>query len=246
MKRLENKIALVTGGARGMGTTHVKGFIAEGAKVYFTDLSEEEGKLLEAEVGSSGVFIKQDVSSEDDWRTVMETIERTEGRLDVLVNNAGIAVFGLIGEMSLEQYMKIININQVSVFLGMTHALPLMLKSTAGSIVNISSLAGMRGERKGSVAYGSSKYAVRGLTQAAALDLAPYKIRVNSVHPGAINTPILRSAPEEARKELLEKVPLKRAAEPEEVTNLVLFLASDESSYITAGEFVIDGGVLTQ
>jgi Dehydrogenases with different specificities (related to short-chain alcohol dehydrogenases) len=243
MRRLENKIALVTGGARGMGASHVRRFVQEGAKVYFTDLLTEDGEKLSQELGDKAVFLKHDVSSEADWKSVLDRIAKDEKKLDVLINNAGVATTGLIGELSLEVYHKVISINQVSVFLSLTHALPLLKNSGKASVVNISSIAGLKGI-EGNVAYGSSKYAVRGLTKVAALEFAPFNIRVNSVHPGIVKTPMLDTVPKV--EEAATAIPLKRVATADELTNVVLFLASDESSYCTADEFVVDGGLMTR
>jgi Dehydrogenases with different specificities (related to short-chain alcohol dehydrogenases) len=246
MARLANKVALITGGARGMGASHVRRFVEEGAKVYFTDILVEDGEKLSEELGDNAVFLKHDVSSEADWKSVLDRIDNDEKKLDVLVNNAGIAPNGLIGDLSLDLYNKVIAINQVSVFLSLTHALPLLKNSGKASVVNISSLGGLKG-MEGNAAYGSSKYAIRGLTQVAALEFAPFNIRVNSVHPGMVKTPMFAALDELPNvEEVTSAIPLKRVATPEELTNVVLFLASDESSYCTAGEFVVDGGLLTR
>ncbi len=246
MKRLENKVALITGGATGMGASHVKRFIEEGAKVYFTDLLEEAGEALLKEIGEQATFLRQDVSSETDWKAVIETIDKAEGKLDILVNNAGIAPSGLIEELSLENYIKVININQVSIFLSLKYALPVLKKSSGASVINISSIAGLKGITVGNAAYSSSKYAVRGLTQVAALEFAAFNIRVNSIHPGFVKTPMLDTVPSEVLEEMTKSIPLNRLAVAEELSNVILFLAGDEASYCTAGEYVVDGGLMAR
>lgn len=244
MKRFENKIVLVTGGARGIGSNTVRRFIAEGAKVYFTDILTEEGMNLAEEQKGQAVFIKQDVTKEDDWKNVIATIEEAEGRLDILVNNAGIAIHAAIGEMTLHQYMQAVNVNQVSVFLGLTYALPLLKKGDGASVINISSVAGMRANPY-EVAYAGSKFAVKAMSQVAALEFAPFKIRVNSIYPGLVETPMsMKEEYKEAIEGIKERNPLKRIASVDDVSNMILFLSSNEASYVTAGEFVVDGGTI--
>ncbi|MHA6260054.1 glucose 1-dehydrogenase [Sporosarcina sp. CAU 1771] len=244
MNRLEGKVAIVTGAAQGMGATHVKRFVEEGAKVVFTDINEEKGLALEKELGENSKFVKHDVTNAADWKTVVDTTEETFGAIDILVNNAGISMNKSLLEMTEEQYRTIVNINQVSVFLGMKATAPSMMKAEKGSIINISSMNGLVG---GAVGYTDTKFAVRGMTKAAALQLGQNGIRVNSVHPGVIETPMISEGDAvEAIKEFSKHIPMRRIAKPEEVTNLVLFLASDESSYSTGSEFVIDGGLTAQ
>lgn len=224
-----------------MGASHVRKFISEGAKVVFTDLNEEGGLALEKELGENAKFVKQDVSKSEDWAKVIEVAESTFGPVNILVNNAGISMNKSIFEISEEEYRKIIDINQVSVFLGMKAVIPSMQKAGGGSIVNISSMNGLVG---GAVGYTDSKFAVRGITKAVALQVAGLGIRVNSVHPGVIETPMVTQGDAvDVIKEFAKHIPMQRMAQPEEVTNLVLFLASDESSYSTGSEFVIDGGL---
>ncbi|GIP18687.1 dehydrogenase [Paenibacillus montaniterrae] len=241
MARLSEKIAIVTGGARGMGEAHARKFVAEGAKVVITDLNQEAGEALAQELGEQAIFIKQDVTKAEDWEQVIRETENAFGAVNVLVNNAGISISSNIENMTEAQYRKIIEINQVSVFLGMKAVLPSMKKAGGGSIVNISSINGLVG---GAPGYTDSKFAVRGITKAAALEFAKYNIRVNSVHPGVIETPMVTEGDAvEQIKAFAKMIPLQRMAKSEEITNLVLFLASDESSYSTGSEFVADGGL---
>lgn len=241
MARLEGKVAIITGAAQGMGATHAREFVKQGAKVVLTDLNEEKGVALAAELGENALFIKQDVTSEQDWADVVAKAEEAFGPVNVLVNNAGISLNKFMLEMSLDDYMKIVNINQVSVFLGMKAVAGSMQKAGGGSIVNISSINGLVG---GAVGYTDTKFAVRGMTKAAALNLAHMGIRVNSVHPGVIATPmIIQEDAKAAIEEFAKQIPLKRVSQPEEVSQLVVYLASDESSYSTGSEFVVDGGI---
>ncbi|WP_075981382.1 glucose 1-dehydrogenase [Bacillus massilinigeriensis] len=244
MKRLENKVAIITGAAQGMGAAHAKLFVEQGAKVVLTDLNEEKGQALATELGENAIFVKQNVTSEDDWNNVLAVAEEKFGQVNVLVNNAGITMAKSILDISVEEYRRIVDINQTSVFIGIKTVAPSMIKSGGGSIVNISSMNGLVA---GAVGYTDTKFAVRGLTKAAAMNLAPMGIRVNSVHPGVIATPMVVQEDTKAAVEAFSAhIPLKRVAQPEEVSNLVLFLASDESSYSTGSEFIIDGGLTAQ
>lgn len=241
MARLEGKVAIITGSAQGMGAAHAKKFIEEGAKVVLTDLNEEKGKAFAAELGENAIFVKQNVANEEDWKNVVAKAEETFGPVNVLVNNAGITMAKSITDTSVEDYRKIVEINQVSVFLGIKSVVSSMEKAGQGTIVNISSLNGLVG---GAVGYTDTKFAVRGITKAAALELAPKNIRVNSVHPGVIATPMVVQEDTKATVEAFSKmIPMGRVAESEEVSNLVLYLASEESSYSTGSEFIVDGGM---
>lgn len=241
MARLEGKVAIITGAARGMGAAHARRFVAEGAKVVLTDLNVEEGTALANELGENALFVEQNVTSADEWTNVVAQAEKAFGPVNVLVNNAGISVSKSLLQMTEEEYRRIVDINQVSVFLGLKTVVPSMQKAGGGSIVNISSINGIVG---GAVGYTDTKFAVRGMTKAAAIECSHYGIRVNSVHPGVIETPMVTQGDAvEAIKEFAKHIPLKRMAQPEEVTNLVLFLASDESSYSTGSEFIVDGGL---
>lgn len=248
MGRLKGKVALITGAARGMGESHARCFIAEGAKVVLTDLSEQAGQALADELGNNALFIKHDVVSANSWTEVVAAAESAFGPLTVLVNNAG--VLGPVANtlaLTEDDYLKVCNVNQHSVFLGMRAVLPSMLKAGIGSIVNISSIAGMAANYGfPNLAYVASKFAVRGMTKATAIEYGTKNIRVNSVHPGFIQTPMMVEATDENGGDALGLIPLGRIAAPKEVSNLVLFLASDESSYITGSEHLIDAGMLAQ
>lgn len=241
MARLKDKVAIITGAAAGMGEQHARLFVKEGAKVVLTDVQADKGQALAEELGHNALFIQHDVTDESGWRQVVAKTEAHFGPIDVLVNNAGISPVLSIERASLADYMKVVKINQVSVFLGMKAVIPSMKKTKAGSIINISSMNGLVG---GAIGYTDTKFAVRGMTKAAAKELGHYGIRVNSVHPGVINTPMVqKSAALDQIKTMVANVPLKRMADPKEVSRLVLFLASDDASYSTGAEFIIDGGV---
>lgn len=243
MGRLDGKVAIITGGARGMGASHAKRFLEEAAKVMITDILEKEGEAMSSELGGNIKFMKHDVTKASEWEKVVAETESAFGPVSILVNNAGIALLKPLDEITEEDYRKVIDINQVSVFLGMKYVHKSMSKAKNGSIVNISSVSGLRGNT-GSVAYDASKFAVRGMTKSAAIELGAEGIRVNSIHPGIIETPmIMQEDAKDAVRELAKDVPLKRTAQPVEVSNLVVYLASDESSYSTGSEFVIDGGM---
>ncbi len=236
MARLNGKIALVSGGARGMGASHVRSIIAEGGKVVIGDLLHDEGTALADELGDAAVFTHLDVTSAADWKTAVDLAVSTFGGLNVLVNNAGIVNFGALGDYTQDQWNLIISINATGPFLGITAAKDALVASAPSSIVNISSIAGLEGTA-GLHGYVASKFAVRGLTKSVALELGARNVRANSVHPGVIKTPMT------ADLELGNLIgALRRAGEPQEVSNLVVYLASDESSYQTGAEFIIDGG----
>jgi len=243
MATLDGKTALISGGANGMGATHVRALFREGANVFFTDMTEAEGEALAAELGPRTRFALADVASEADWARVVAACEHVFGALDILVNNAGIVIRHPIEEMCEADYRRVIDVNQVGTFLGMKAAIPALRRAGGGSIINISSIAGMVG-RPQTIAYAASKFAVRGMTKVAASELGVDRIRVNSVHPGPILTPMFAGMEQSVRDSLTSKVPLERMGQPEEVSDLILFLASDASSYCSGGEFLIDGGML--
>lgn len=240
--RLDGKVALITGAARGQGAAEARLFAAHGARVVLADLDGPEGVALAAEIG--GMFLPLDVTSESDWQAAIAAIEAAHGRLDVLVNNAGILRRARIEDTDLALFNATVAVNQTGVFLGMKAAVWLM-KPTGGSIVNVSSTAGLRGAPE-HLAYCASKFAVRGMTKVAAIEFAPYGIRVNSVHPGLIETPMLDPFLDgAAMSAFTERQLVNRAGTPDEVAQMVLFLASDASSYSTGVEFICDGGLTT-
>ena len=242
--RLAGKVALISGAARGMGESEARLFAREGAQVVLGDILEDQGRAAVegiAQQGGSATFVPLDVTHEQDWQRAVETAEQTYARLDILVNNAGIVRMAPLDETSLEAWNEVIGVNQTGVFLGMKHAVPALRRVGGGSIVNISSIAGLIG-LPNIPAYQASKGAVRLLTKNAAVQYATDKIRVNSVHPGRIETPMTAPLAPERREMLLRLTPLGRDGTAEEVAYGVLYLASDESSYVTGAELVIDGG----
>jgi cyclopentanol dehydrogenase len=246
MDRLKGKVALISGGARGQGAAEARLFAGEGAKVVIGDVLDAEASAAAREINAKAgagavVAVHLDVTRAADWRTAVETCEREFGGVDILVNNAGIANAKGIEETSEEEWDAVVNINQKGVWLGMKAAVPAMRRRGGGSIINISSIYGIIGSA-GSAAYHGSKGAVRLLTKSAAVQYAPDKIRVNSVHPGVILTPMTDSAPREQLQPLINLAPMKRAAQPEEVGWCVVFLASDEASFVTGAELIVDGG----
>ncbi|GAB7145728.1 SDR family oxidoreductase [Mycobacterium riyadhense] len=234
--RLTGKVALVSGGARGMGASHVRALVAEGAKVVFGDILDDAGKAVAAEVGDTARYRHLDVTNPDHWAAAVETALTEFGELDVLVNNAGIINVGTFEDYALSEWQRILDVNLTGVFLGIRAVVKPMKAAGRGSIINISSIEGLAGTM-GCHGYTATKFGVRGLTKSAALELGANGIRVNSIHPGLIKTPMTEWVPED-----LFQTALGRAAEPQEVSNLVVYLASDESSYSTGSEFVVDGG----
>jgi 3alpha(or 20beta)-hydroxysteroid dehydrogenase len=237
MGRLTGKVALISGGARGMGAAHAKALVAEDARVVLGDILDEEGATLAKELGDSAAYVHLDVREPEQWQAaVAEAVDRF-GSLNVLVNNAGIVNGNRLVDFELSEWQRIIDINLTGTFLGMRAATPAMIEAGGGSVVNISSVEGMRGS-PGLHGYTATKFAVRGLTKSTALELAQHGIRVNSIHPGLIRTPMTEGIPAD-----FLQIPLGRAADPSEVSALVTYLASDESSYSTGAEFIIDGGL---
>jgi 3alpha(or 20beta)-hydroxysteroid dehydrogenase len=245
MGLLDGKVALITGGARGMGAAHVRLFLEEGARVVFGDVLDEEGKALAEETGA--VYVHHDVRSAEEWERAVATAVDVYGKLNVLVNNAGILKFSRIADMSSDEFDRVIGVNLKGAWLGIKSVIEPMKAAGRGSIVNISSVEGFIGA-EGMSAYAASKFGVRGLTKSAARELAAFKIRVNSVHPGAINTAMARD-PEIAKEvdgeAFMKAMVIKRFAKPVEVSHVVAFLASDRASYCTGSEFTVDGGLLT-
>jgi 3alpha(or 20beta)-hydroxysteroid dehydrogenase len=236
MGRVSGKVALVSGGARGLGASHVRRLAEEGASVVFGDILDQPGAELEKELGDSVRYVHLDVTRFDDWVAAVVVATECFGQLDILVNNAGINIRAPIEDYTLEAWDSTIAVNLTGVFYGIKAVIPSMMRARSGSIINISSTAGLVG-LQGVAAYNASKFGVRGLTKNAAIDLGKYNIRVNSVHPGAIDTPM--NAGHDMKQ---ERVALHRVGSPREVSHLVLYLASDESSFSTGSEFVVDGG----
>jgi 3alpha(or 20beta)-hydroxysteroid dehydrogenase len=246
MNRLANKVALITGAAQGMGAAHARLFIAEGAKVVLTDVLVEKGEMLAAELGENALFLKHDVTKLAEWQQVVAAAAAKFGFLNVLVNNAGImGMKSSTVELSEEAYQQVIAINQTSIFFSMKAALPALVAAGGGSIINVSSLAAFIPIIGPNIAYAASKAAIVGMTRMVASEYGSQMVRVNSIHPGGIQTPMTGGATIEQLNESLKPiVPLGRIGRPEEAAQLVLFLASDESSYISGTDTVIDGGWL--
>ena len=249
MGRLDGKVALVTGAARGMGKAFSTLFAEEGAKVAVCDIRDDEGRALAESIGANATYVHLDVTSEDEWQAAVTKAEEAFGPVSVLVNNAGIAESAPFYEMTLESYRRVTEVLQTGVFLGMKTIVPSMTRAGGGSIVNISSIDGLMG-MDGIMSYIAGKWAVRGMTKAAAREVADRNIRVNSIHPGFVYTHLAveEEAHLAATHALLDKhtaalAPMGRTARPEEIARLALFLASDESSYSTGSEFVADGGL---
>lgn len=242
---LDGRVAIVSGAARGQGEAEARLLAREGARVLLGDVLDDEGALVAKDLGESALYRRLDVTSEDDWNAAISDVERHWGRIDILINNAGIAKFAPLAMTSLDDYMAVISVNQVGVFLGMRTVVPLMSRTGGGSIINTSSVDGMTG-MIGVTAYVASKFAVRGMTKTAALELGPLGIRVNSIHPGGVETPMLHPEGMEDvdLSVVFGNVPLQRIGTVGEVAELALFLASDRSSYCTGSEFVVDGGLL--
>jgi 3alpha(or 20beta)-hydroxysteroid dehydrogenase len=250
MGRLDGKVALISGAARGMGRAEARLFAAEGAKVAVCDVLDAEGRAVAEEIGSSALYQHLDVTRESGWAAAVAATTSAFGKLDVLVNNAGIAESAPLAEMTLESYRRVTEVNQTGVFLGMKAVVEPMTEAGGGSILNVSSIDGLVG-MNGIMSYVASKWAVRGMTKAAAMELGPRGIRVNSIHPGFIHTSMGSGEgvdPAQVHALLdayaVQMAPLGRAGRPEEIAELALFLASDESSYSTGSEFVADGGLI--
>ncbi|MFA7511300.1 glucose 1-dehydrogenase [Mycolicibacterium sp. jd] len=241
MGRVDGKVALISGGAQGMGAADARALVAEGAKVVIGDILDDKGKALadeiNAETPDSIRYVHLDVTQADQWEAAVATAVDAFGKLNVLVNNAGTVALGQIGQFDMAKWQKVIDVNLTGTFLGMQASVEAMKTAGGGSIINISSIEGLRGAVMVHP-YVASKWAVRGLTKSAALELGSHNIRVNSVHPGFIRTPMTKHFPDN-----MLRIPLGRPGQPEEVATFVVFLASDESRYATGAEFVMDGGL---
>lgn len=238
MARFDGTVALVSGGARGMGASHVRGLATEGATVVFGDILDDEGRRLQEEVGGSVRYVHLDVTNDDDWIAAVDAAENEFGPIGLLVNNAGIVSYGAVDVMEPDEFRRVIDINLTGTFLGMHYAVPSLRKAGGGAIINISSTAGLMGYAT-IAAYGASKWGVRGMTKAVAMELGGDNIRVMSIHPGPIRTPMTDGMGDE----LTMAQPIKRFGEPEEVTKLLMFMAAD-ATYSTGSEWVIDGGAV--
>ncbi|HKS98748.1 MAG TPA: glucose 1-dehydrogenase [Rugosimonospora sp.] len=236
MGRVDGKVALISGGARGIGAADARLLVAEGARVLIGDVLDTEGAALADDLGDACHFVHLDVRSYDDWRCAVTHAVGAFGKLDVLVNNAGIANGSPLQQFDHDQWQRILDVNLTGTFYGIQASADAIVAAGGGSIINVSSIEGIRGT-PWAHGYVATKWAVRGLTKSVALELAPHNVRVNSIHPGMIRTPMTRHLPED-----LIPVPLGRPGQPVDIANFVLFLASDESSYATGTEFVVDGG----
>lgn len=235
-RRVEGKVIVVTGGAQGMGAAHVRLLAEHGARVVIADVSDGAGGQLAAELGDAAMFVHLDVTDPAQWEALVSAVNETFGAIDVLINNAGILILHTVETATVADYRKVIDVNQVGTFLGMQAVIPDMKHRRGGSIVNISSTAGAVGFAD-NFAYAASKWAVRGMTKAAALALAPYNVRVNAILPGEVNTPMIAEL-----GLATDTTPLGRFGDAHEIAYLALYLASDESSFTTGADHVIDGG----
>ena len=247
MGRLDGKVALITGGARGQGAAEARLFAKEGAKVVFADVRDELGRQVEAEIQElvgEATYVHLDVTKTPDWEQAIALAESKYGKLDVLVNNAAILIRKEIEETTVEDWDLIMDVNAKSVFLGTKAAIPAMRRAGGGSIVNISSISGLVGV--GPAAYIATKGAVRLFTKSTAIQYAGENIRVNSIHPGGVDTPMVNEIPQDPQTQSRLRTPMGRRAQPEEIAYGVLYLASDEASFVTGSELVIDGGATAQ
>lgn len=249
--RLDGKVALISGGARGMGAAEAKLFAREGAKVVIGDILEEEGRRTEAEINDAGgecLFVVLNVTQESEWENAVSATVSRFGKLNILVNNAGVLLRGVLEDTSSQDWDFVMGVNAKGVFLGSKAAIPEMRKAGGGSIINISSMSGMVGQGNIQPVYNASKGAVRIFTKSTAIQYASDGIRVNSVHPGAVETPMTMDSwgDPESKQRTVDHIPLGRIAQPEDIAYGVLYLASDESSFVTGSELVIDGGTIAQ
>ena len=239
MGRVDDKVAIITGGAQGMGAADARLLVAEGAKVVIGDILDEKGEALAAELGAAARYVHLDVSDEEQWQAAVDTAVKEFGKVNVLVNNAGIVQVGPLKSLDVEKWNRVLAVNLTGAMLGIKAVLGPMKEAGGGSIINVSSIEGMRGA-SWVHSYVASKWGLRGLTKSAALELASDHIRVNSLPPGFIRTPMTKPFPDD-----MVSAPLGRPGRPEEVATFVVFLASDESSFSTGSEYVVDGGLIT-
>lgn len=239
MGRVDGKVALISGGARGMGAAHARALVAEGGKVVIGDILDDEGKALADELGESARFVHLDVTDAEQWDAAVATAVDEFGSLNVLVNNAAIVALGQIGKFDMTKWQQVLDVNLTGTFLGMQAAVGAMKTAGGGSIINVSSIEGLRGAPMVHP-YVATKWAVRGLSKSAAIELGKFNIRVNSLHPGFIRTPMTKHFPDD-----MVTAPLGRPGQSEEVATFVVFLASNESSFSTGAEFIVDGGLVT-
>lgn len=244
MTKLDGKTAIVTGAASGMGAATARRYVAEGARVLLADINESDGKQLADELGSAAAFHSHDVSEQESWSELVTACGERFGDPGVLVNAAGLLRFSMLADCSLDEYMRLVQVNQVGTMLGMQSVIPAMRRLGGGSIVNFSSIEGL-GALQGTVAYAATKFAIRGMTKVAALELGPDGIRVNSVHPGMVDTPMIRGVTGGAEIDYTpvnNRVALRRMGKPEDIAAMAAFLGSDDSAFSTGAEFVADGG----
>lgn len=239
MGRVDDKVAIISGGARGMGAADARMLVREGAKVVIGDILDDEGAALAEELGDSARYVHLDVTSAEDWQAAVDTAVSDFGTLNVLVNNAGIVQVAPLKTLDVTRWQKVLDVNLTGPMLGIKAVIDPMVAAGGGSIINVSSIEGMRGAAWVH-SYVASKWGLRGLTKSVALELAPQKIRVNSIHPGFIRTPMTKHLPDD-----MVQAPMGRAGTPDEVATFVVFLASDESSFSTGSEYVVDGGLIT-
>jgi 3alpha(or 20beta)-hydroxysteroid dehydrogenase len=236
--RVDGKVALISGGARGMGAAHAQALVAEGGRVVIGDILDDAGRAVAEKLSDAAYFVHLDVTDPEQWDAAFDAAVSRFGRLDALVNNAGIVKMGPLRGSSLSDWQQVLDVNLTGAYLGMRAVVEPMIAGGGGSIVNISSVEGMAGSAH-LHAYVAAKFGLRGITKSAAVELAAYGIRVNSIHPGLVHTPLSKGV----TKEFMAPIPMRRGADPGEVSTFVLFLVSDESAYATGSEFVVDGGL---
>jgi 3alpha(or 20beta)-hydroxysteroid dehydrogenase len=238
MARVADKVVLVTGGARGMGAAHGEALVAEGAQVVIGDILDDAGQSVVEKLGDAAIYVHLDVTDPDQWDQAVAASLENFGRLDALVNNAGIVKMGPLRGSSLSDWQQVLDVNLTGPYLGMRAAIEPMIEAGGGSIVNVSSVEGLAGSAN-LHGYVAAKFGLRGITKSAAVELARHNIRVNSIHPGLVHTPLSQGVTEE----FMAPIPMRRDASPAEIAAFVVFLVSDESSYATGAEFVVDGGL---